>query len=62
LAKVDPPELRIGRLLIAYREIGRTLDELPLPFRGIEAECGKPDTGVSVRATASVGNTQAVSA
>jgi hypothetical protein len=23
-------------LLIAHRKIGRTLDELPLPFRGIE--------------------------
>jgi hypothetical protein len=45
LGQGDPPELRIGRLPIAYRRIGRTLDELPLPLRGIEVECGKPDTG-----------------
>src|ERR1700751_3605225 len=45
LGQSDPPELRVCRLLIAYRKIGRTFDELPLPFRGIEAERGKPDTG-----------------
>src|SRR5579863_3251659 len=35
LCQSDPPQLRVCRLLIAYRKIGHTLDELPFPFRGI---------------------------
>src|SRR5580658_6740553 len=45
LGQCEPPELRICRSLIAYRKVGRAVDQLPLPFRGIEAERGKPDAG-----------------
>src|ERR1700689_87699 len=42
LRQGDPPQFGIPRLMVAYRKVGRTIDELPLPFSGIEADCGDP--------------------
>lgn len=36
-----------SRLLVAYRKVGHTIYELPLPFGGIEADCGNPQSGRS---------------